>query len=118
MHTAAYILRFFLRGANPCHSIRPPPPPLSPSFLTYQHFHSLAGEVQRDGAAQLGGGAREEHLLHARLELVHHHRGGERVAVADAHLELRVALHKEEATAVQGLVLGVKRGRGKEERGR
>lgn len=73
--------------------------------LRYHDADPLPAEVERDGAAELGRGAGEEHLRRALGDLPQDHRRRERVAVDEAHTQARVLRHEQRAPAVQRLVL-------------
>lgn len=52
----------------------------------YQDSDLLPAEVERDGPAELGGGAGQEHLLDIARDLVQDHGRRQRVAVHHPHL--------------------------------
>mmetsp|Transcript_25637 Transcript_25637/g.50036 ORF Transcript_25637/g.50036 Transcript_25637/m.50036 type:complete len:264 (-) Transcript_25637:1380-2171(-) len=63
------------------------------------------GQVQRDSAAQLGGGPEDEGCLGARGDLLQDRSRRESVAVHDAHLEVGVVLYEQRPAAIERLVL-------------
>jgi hypothetical protein len=74
-------------------------------FFFYQDPDLLPAEVERDGPAELGGGAGEEHLPDVAGDLVQDHRRRQRVAVHDPHPQVRVLAHEQRAATVERLVL-------------
>nr|ACN35049.1 unknown [Zea mays] len=71
----------------------------------HQDPDPLPAEVQRDGPAELGRGAGEEHLPHAAGDLVEDHGSRQGVAVHHPHPQVRVLVHEKCAAAVESLVL-------------
>ena len=79
---------------------------LEPIFRRRVHHdpHAPGAEVQRDGAAELRRGARQEDLLDVRRDLLQDGRRGERVPVHHPYPQVGVLVHEQLTAAVQGFV--------------